>query len=234
MLKFTLISAFLLLFPPIDFAQYYGSDYRDALDFVKENKAEFVDVAAQVQADPEELASILFPELIRYSLLRDFFETKALELLYIQNGKESADFSIGRFQMKPSFVEALEAYLSKSETLYPYFEDLLFYEKEDPVYRRTKRVERLQDQRWQLMYAAALLKVADEKFGKEIPADPGDRVRFLATVYNHGFQDEAVSIRKWISKENFPYGVRYQGPQHAYAAVAADFFQKYVKQLMTP
>lgn len=234
MLKFTLIGALLLLFPPVDFAQFYGSDYRDALSYVRENKAEFLDVAAQVECDPEELSAILFPELIRYSLLRDFFETKALELLYIQNGKGTADFSIGRFQMKPSFVEELEAYLAASKNLKPYFEDMLFYEKEDVVYRRKKRVERLKDERWQMMYAAALLKVSYEKFDPEMPVASPEKIRFLATVYNHGFLDDAATIKRWIPKKYFPYGLRYQGPQHAYADVAGDFFEKYVEELMTP
>lgn len=233
MLKFTLIAAILLLFPPVDYAQFYGSDYRDAVSYVRENKTEFLDVAAQVECDPQELAAILFPELIRYSLLRDFFETKALELLYIERGKATADFSIGRFQMKPSFVEALEAYLSASKKLKPYFEDLLFYKKTDLTYRRKIRLERLKDQRWQLMYAAALLKISYEKFGTEMPTEPADKVRFLATAYNHGFSDDAEGIREWIPKQYFPYGVRYQGPQHAYSDVSADFFEKYSGVVMT-
>lgn len=234
MLKFTLLGAMLLMVTPIDYAQYYGSDYRDAKNYIREHQSDFLDVAALTQCEPRELASILFPELIRYSLLRDFFETKALELLYIEHGKGTADFSIGRFQMKPSFAENVETYLSNSEKLNPYFADLLFYEKEDLEYRRKKRVERLKNQRWQLMYAAALLKISYEKFPGEMTTPPKERVRFLATVYNHGFLEDAPAIRLWIAKENFPYGVKYPGPQHAYADVAADFFEKFSKELMTP
>ncbi len=234
MLKLFLLGTLLICLPPVDFAQFYGSDYRDALSYVEAHKDDYLDVAAQVELDPRELSAILFPELIRYSLFRDFFETKALELFYIEKGASAADFSIGRFQMKPSFAEQVEAYVGGDEGLKPYFQELLFFEKEDPRYRRKKRVERLQDERWQLVYAAALLKIAHKKYRESLPSDRADRIRFLATVYNHGFQDSAADITQWIPKQCFPYGVRYQGPQHAYSEVSADFFEKYSEKLMTP
>ena len=52
--------------------------------------------------------AVVFPELVRYSALMDFMETTAVKALYQQKGVKGADFSIGRFQMKPSFVEDLE------------------------------------------------------------------------------------------------------------------------------
>ena len=52
--------------------------------------------------------AVVFPELVRYSALMDFMETTAVKALYQQKGVKGADFSIGRFQMKPSFVADLE------------------------------------------------------------------------------------------------------------------------------
>lgn len=60
-----------------------------------------------------EALAIVSPELIRWTAFKDFFETTALELLYVKKGKTYADFSIGHFQIKPSFVEQLEAYVSQ-------------------------------------------------------------------------------------------------------------------------
>ena len=84
---------------------------------MRKHKTDFIEVAAQTETEATELAAILFPELIRYSVYKDFFETQALELLYIDYGKKTADFSIGRFQMKPSFAEAVEAYILAHEQL---------------------------------------------------------------------------------------------------------------------
>ena len=60
----------------------------------------------------QEKTAIFFPELIRYSFIRDLLETTALEYLYIENGKNYADFSIGRMQMKPSFIEIFSSMVS--------------------------------------------------------------------------------------------------------------------------
>ncbi|MBN2730416.1 MAG: hypothetical protein JXR53_14415 [Bacteroidales bacterium] len=42
--------------------------------------------------------SIVFSELIRYDTIQDYFEVSALKTLYIQYGKDYADFSIGNFK----------------------------------------------------------------------------------------------------------------------------------------
>ena len=51
--------------------------------------------------------AVVFPELIRYSALRDKIEITLLKSLYIYKGDDYADFSIGQFQMKPSFAELI-------------------------------------------------------------------------------------------------------------------------------
>jgi hypothetical protein len=50
--------------------------------------------------------AVVFPELTRYSYIRDVAETAALELSYILGG--DVDFSIGKMQMKPSFAAQIE------------------------------------------------------------------------------------------------------------------------------
>ena len=51
--------------------------------------------------------AVVFPEIVRYSAIRDKIEITLLKALYINLGEDYADFSIGQFQMKPSFAEAL-------------------------------------------------------------------------------------------------------------------------------
>jgi len=52
--------------------------------------------------------SIVFPELIRFNAIQDKIETFALQSLYVKYGKDYANFSVGPFQVKPSFAESLE------------------------------------------------------------------------------------------------------------------------------
>lgn len=231
--KALLLAIGLVFSPPADYAKIFGSDYQDALDYVRKHKVELLSICRETEADSAELSAILFPELIRYSMLRDFFETQSLELLYVNFGAETADFSIGQFQMKPSFAEAVEAYLRERPALAAPHSQLLDYAAEAGKERRKARLKRLQEDAWQLRYAAAFLAVAKDKFGDRLPADPADRIRFLATAYNHGFQSSAEAIRPWIVAQNFPYGPRYPGPQHSYADISADFFQKHFPYLMT-
>ena len=60
------------------------------------------------------VTAIVYPELLRYNYIQDFIETSGLELIYMRYGAKTADFSIGHFQMKPSFAEHIEKYIEKN------------------------------------------------------------------------------------------------------------------------
>lgn len=66
---------------------------------------------------------------MRYSIVSDFLETEILELSYVDYGLDYADFSIGKFQiqMKPSFVEQLEAAICDSPLLSERYQKLINY-----------------------------------------------------------------------------------------------------------
>ncbi len=90
----------------------FYQDISLAIEFIK--KKEWMLVQPDLKLTEEErwgAISIVLPELIRWNALQDIMETTALELLYVEKGKDGADFSIGYFQMKPSFIENLENYV---------------------------------------------------------------------------------------------------------------------------
>ena len=62
------------------------------------------------EGDYEICSSIDFPELIRYSVLKDKMEGYILMTFYKLHGSKFSDYSVGYFQMKPSFIENLEKY----------------------------------------------------------------------------------------------------------------------------
>ena len=152
--------------PKIDFRSHYNTDYESALEFLKgENKA-FNFVAHKYKLDKKLLQSIIFPELLRYNLFQNFIETKALELLYINGGTEAADFSIGSFQMKPSFVEKLEHLAAADENsnwAENYFE-LCSYGNIDLKSQRKERIERLSSLSWQLKYLCFFCHYIQKKY----------------------------------------------------------------------
>lgn len=91
---------FLSSFNTIDFAAIFGEDYQKAMTFCRENKEAIETKANQYELPADQLTAIIFPELIRYSTFQNFFETKTLEYVYVQQGSTVVDFSIGHFQMK--------------------------------------------------------------------------------------------------------------------------------------
>ena len=52
--------------------------------------------------------AVVHPETERYVRLQDVLETTAVAGTYVVSGSSGFDFSLGPFQMKPSFVEELE------------------------------------------------------------------------------------------------------------------------------
>ncbi|HMR44504.1 MAG TPA: hypothetical protein PKC40_11755, partial [Saprospiraceae bacterium] len=95
------------------------------LDFYEE---EICATANRFKQNPREVMAVVFPEMIRYNLVKDFFETSALELIYANLGSREVDFSIGIFQMKPSFIEKLEDIIIQNPAV---FSEYLFVAKYD-------------------------------------------------------------------------------------------------------
>ncbi len=158
-----LLLIILLITSDFDYQKIFGSDYQDALKFCKQNKVAIRNMSAKYQTDTAVVVSMIFPELIRYSLFKDFFETAALELVYVNYGEKYADFSIGQFQMKPSFVEKLEKYLKQSSLKVKY-PNICQYNSTSESQIRQERVQRLKFLDWQLIYVNCLYDVVSEKF----------------------------------------------------------------------
>jgi hypothetical protein len=187
------------------------------------------------QADTEggEALAIVFPETIRFSTFKDFFETKALENLYVKYGKQKADFSIGEFQMKPSFIEQLENFVINHQNLRG-FEFITQYKGATDEEKRAERVARLKQFEWQLRYAHCFWAVASEQFkNKDFPT-AYERVHFFASAYNFGFWKSAIDIQHWQQKKAFPYGIKYTGEQTNYGDVSVLFLNTYANKFLAP
>lgn len=204
----------------------FNQDIFDAIHILNQEHETIDRLSGQYGCNTLEVISIVFPEIIRYSRFKDFFETKALEQLYVQNGSSSADFSIGFFQMKPSFVEDLEYHVQQLPGLKTDFQEVVNYQVTSEEGRRFERIERLKSFEWQLKYAFCYYNIMQKCFeGFQFENDEA-RLRFFASAYNFGFTRSFEEIEAWMNEKAFPYGKKFQTEQFAFCELSAAFYKE--------
>jgi len=204
----------------------FPEDYSAALNFVTTNSSKFKSTALKYKHDAVFTTAIVFPEIMRYSVLQDFIETSALELAYTNYGSTVADFSIGRFQMKPSFIESVEHEIQKKDSLNTIFSEIIFKSNITEIEKRKTRLQRLQSINWQIIYLNAFISICDVRFKDLDFESKTDKLLFYATAYNAGFYNKPDAIRIKTTQPYFPYGTKYKGTQYVYGDVATYYYVK--------
>lgn len=171
-----------------------------------------------------EIIAIAFPEILRYNAFSDLIETTSNRLLYINGGKTDSDFSIGFFQMKPSFVEDLENYVANSEKLEK-FKNIQILNKTEKE-TREERVNRIENFHWQLNYLKVFWAVMDDKYSQIIFENKNDKLRFYATAYNYGFMRPLKEILSFQYQKIFPYRSNNKKAVR-FADFSIDFYNNY-------
>jgi hypothetical protein len=200
------------------FRQQHAAAYQQALAYLEANKA-----LIRQELPAKQAAAILaigFPEMVRHHLFKDFIETKILEALYIRYGSTYADFSIGIFQMKPSFIEALED-LVRSHKLAQ--KHPIFPLAQEAEAQRQERLARLQDFGWQLRYLHAFYEVAQKHFGQK-------EMAFLASAYNLGLHASVAEVQAWQQVAAFPEGRGKGRIAFVYAQISLEFYEEFGKK----
>jgi hypothetical protein len=226
----SLLLLFLQISSNPDYQKIFGNDYTDALKYFEKNKLVISAHFNKGLVDKELIAPIIFPERIRYSMVRDLIETAAVELIYIDFGSDYVDFSIGDFQIKPSFAEKVESFINQSDILSTKYRLLINYREEEKRKKRKERVRRLKLQNYQLIYIAAFYDIVKQRFDLSRKSKV-DKIKFIATAYNHGFDEKKIEIEKRIDDCFFPYGTKYKGKQYAYTDVAVDFYLNHYREI---
>ena len=98
----------------VSYPKEFGDDWTSAVQFIDAHHTAWKPLFEEFGVDARLAEAIVFPELIRYSRWQDEIETAAVNGLYVLQGTSGANFSIGRFQMKPSFAEEVEAAWNQS------------------------------------------------------------------------------------------------------------------------
>ncbi len=222
-LIYFLYGPLLLLISP-RYETIFTTGYDQALGYINEHRFEINQSLDQREGEKEVMLSVAFPELIRYSYLIDFFQETANEVIYIHYGKEKADFSIGHFQMKPSFVEKLEHYTKQSQSIDAKYNRVYRYSATDEIGIRTERIARLKRSDWQLFYLKCFYAVMNDRFGNLKWESRSDMIRFYSSAYNHNLEASFEEIDRFSKSEFFPYGKDYSKDQYSYSKISVYFY----------
>ncbi|MCQ2164792.1 MAG: hypothetical protein MJZ04_06375 [Bacteroidales bacterium] len=177
-----------------DFHSAYESEWNEAVSYADAHRQAWRRIWDFFGVDSRIAEAVVFPEMVRYGAFQDQMETMAVRGTYVRGGTKVFNFSIGRFQMKPSFVEDLEKRWMKSPYARQY--DARFITDDNQIVRR-ERLDRMADDLWQCVYVAMFLKLLYLDYGSvdsegrvvrdgidQLPED--EQLRLAATAYNRG------------------------------------------------
>lgn len=203
--------------------------------------ADRYDVWRSFDVDPLMADAIVYPETERYSRLQDALESAANYGTYIVSGG-GPDFSIGPYQMKPSFVEEMEKAWMRSGLARQY--DLWFDTADNATARRI-RISRLQKEEWQVIYVGVFLRLLYSSYGsynkkgertqdglETLPLK--EQVRLAATAYNRGVVWAAPGygdldrLREHAGEKHFHYALipTARTKRYCYATLAWKRYRK--------
>jgi hypothetical protein len=228
--RWKLLAFFSFLIHGFSFSQsltYYDlyesqCDFAEA--FYKENKNEFEQSASSIGTTAAFLYAIVAPELTQFSYLKNAVENHSLKVFYVQGGKGYSNFSVGYFQMKPSFVEELENAIGNSTNLKRSFEFCLM---ENPNERsaRVTRLKRLETLEWQMIYLQVFYKLVDEKFRDMHFKNVYEKLCYFAAAYNSGFNKSIEDLKLIQTKRMFPY---FSDKKFNYSDLSCGFYRRAV------
>lgn len=209
----------------LNYAEIFGEDWKKAEAFEKENRQWIKPLIEKNHISYPLALSVVFPELVRYSALRDQMEISLLKTLYVNLGEDYADFSIGVFQMKPSFAETIRdessAYLgSRSGIRFKKINDY-----EDIKDFRKSIIKDLEDPESQVIYLISFITICEKKFNLN-RLDEIKLLKFLATVYNLGIDKTGIQIAKMTDRKFFSTKL-ISSEKYSYADVSL-FCYKYI------
>lgn len=208
-----------------DYREIFGDDWLKAEKFEKANREWLEPLLTRSHISYPVAIAIIFPELIRYSALRDKMETAVLRSLYVNRGEEYSNFSIGVFQMKPSFAEIIRSKFTGKNKGKNVFQKV--YEYDDIKVFRKSIVQDLEDPKIQAVYLMAFIKICESKF-KVSAMEEGYQVRFLATAYNYGFEKNRKDVDAMINRKFFS-STLIKSETYCYADISSFWYDEFLK-----
>lgn len=207
-----------------DYTAIFGHKYIEAEAFISKNSW-ISDTLTKLSIDPQLAISIVFPEILRYSTIQDKIETHSLEVLYAQYGSKYADFSIGQFQIKPSFAYRIEKNWNKLSKKNHFKAQINLFDTADKPQSRLQRIYRLKDNKWQVKYIALFFLIIEDKFNVcKLSVD--ERVKFCATAYNAGYWLNLNEIKKKERQNHYHTSLIKPVKCYNYADISLFYYKK--------
>jgi hypothetical protein len=212
----------------LNYPEILGEDWKKAESFEKENRSWMEPVLAKNNISYPLAISIIFPELVCYSALRDKMEISLLKTLYINLGEDYANFSIGQFQMKPSFAELIRkqapSFLQRRSGIS--FKSSKEYD--NILDFRRSIIKDLEDPKMQMNYLIAFIKICEKNFKTNRKEEPS-RVKFLAAAYNYGFEKNSGEIESMIDKKFFNTKL-FKTTNYSYADISLFWYKQFTSE----
>lgn len=184
----------------VNYQKVFGTDWTEAEQYVREHHEDWKKEFDLFGVDSRMAEAIVFPELIRYSRWKDEIEKTAVNGLYVIKGREGADFSVGRFQMKPSFAEDVERAWNSSPLAQEYG---FSFNLADNAEARRSRVRRLSTEEGQCRYLAIFIRLQQLRLPQLQQVSKEQQVRLLATAYNRSFSASWQSLCQMQHERHF-------------------------------
>jgi hypothetical protein len=211
----------------VNYTEIFGEDWNKAVTFEKENRIWMEPILAKNHISYPLAVSIIFPELVRYSVLRDKMEITLLKTLYVNLGEDYANFSIGVFQMKPSFAEIIR---EKAPEIKKRISGIKLKSKtdfKDIKACRKSIVKDLEEPVTQMNYLILFIRICEKKFHINLREEDSS-VKFLATAYNYGIDKDSTEIESMIDKKFFNTKL-FKTENYSYSDVSLFWYEQFLK-----
>lgn len=206
----------------------FGKEWKKAAERVQQHREQWREIFESVDADVLECEAIIFPEQLRYSRLQNGMEEGATIALYVKGGTGAANFSVGYFQMKPSFVEEVERAWMKSPLRHKY---KLYFDMSDSQASRSKRLERLLNEQWQCVYLGMFYRLVRERIPELEELSGRERVIIMATAYNRDFDAPLEQLQ--LMREDYMFHTDIFPSEnteyYSYGEISAQWYSEIIK-----
>jgi hypothetical protein len=208
-----------------DYKEIFGGDWKKAEEYLAVNETWMKTVFKDYDIPYNLGVSVVLPEIVRYSAVKDKIEITLLKALYINLGKEYADFSIGIFQMKPVFAEHIRDLNDETIDIRKNGHLQKIDAFRSPEYFRASVIEELEKPETEILYLVGFMRACDKLFQTGSMTEEY-RVRFLAAAYNYGFWKSKEKIESVIEKKYFSTSLL-GTTKYSYSDISLYFYKQY-------
>ena len=210
---------------PAEYSVAYAGETLYAVNFYRDNYSIFKKhFPGMDEGALKVVYAVVAPEVSQYDPLADFFEVKALQMKYVKDG--NCDYSVGYFQMKPSFAESIEKEISGNAALCDRYGKMFAYAADSEREQRRERVCRLCSLDWQVRYLAVFVEFVKRRTAGWGRADDEERLRCWATLYNAGRYLSRNRVLQRQGVKQFPRGTR----EFNYSSVSLEFYRRLMEK----